>query len=115
MSCSFEESSKKPMMRLPSFAKAECPRKHEDPKSQQDIGRSNNKDNADWMIRAVAAKLLDVECSETENNNDGIDKIDAAKAARTVASRLCVPRDMGAPAAAVLRYELSKTASDLEK
>ena len=46
---------------------------------------------------------------QVENVKDG------ALAAKTVASRLCVPRDMSAPAAAVLRGILSIVANRLEE
>ncbi len=85
---------------------------NKDPKSQQDLGRAEDPKNADWVVRLVAAKLLNVECPQTADDA-GVDMTDAAMAARTIASRLCVPRDVGGPAASVLRYELAKTASEL--
>ena len=42
------------------------------------------------------------------------EKLDAARAARTIASRLCVPRDMSAPAAKILRAVLMTAAEELE-
>ena len=92
----------------------------DDPKSQQHIGRASNADAADAMLRYVsscllsstgtvqqakAAPLLDIDFESAK---------DAATAARTVASRLCVPRDMSAPAASILRAALSIVADRLE-
>jgi len=94
----------------------------DDPKSQQNVGRASNSDAADTMLRYVAslllsdddtvlhakeALLLDVENKESAK--------DAATAARTVASRLCVPRDMSAPAASILRAALAIVADRLEE
>lgn len=86
---------------------------NKDPASQEDIGRALDEHSADWMIRFIASKLLNVDCNYGEPD-EKIDQKDAAKAARTIASRLSVPRDVGAPAASILRYELTKTASALE-
>jgi hypothetical protein len=47
-------------------------------------------------------------------NVDGIERADAAAAARAVAARLCVPRDMGGPAAKILRGTLAIIANRLE-
>lgn len=94
----------------------------DDPKSQQHIGRASNAENADALLRYVAslllsdddtvlqakeASLLDVENKESAK--------DTAAAARTVASRLCVPRDMSAPAASILRAALAIVADRLEE
>jgi len=94
----------------------------EDPKSQQHIGRSSNPHAADVMLRYVSSLLLsgndavlhskEAPLFDTEN---GEFAKDAAAAARTVASRLCVPRDMSAPAASILRSALVNVAVRLEK
>jgi glutathione S-transferase len=85
---------------------------NKDPQSQKDLGRAEDENNADFVIRQVTANLLNIAYSDTTDELS-IDEKDAATAARTVASRLCTPRDMGSPAAAVLRYELTKAASAL--
>ena len=46
-----------------------------------------------------------------ENHDE---KMDAARAASTIASRLCVPRDMSAPASKILRAALMTVAETLE-
>jgi len=85
-----------------------------DPKSQQDLGRAADSKNADWMLRIITAVLLNIDMNSSDDDTCAdINFGDASVAAKTVASRLCVPRDMGAPAAAVLRYELSSVASEL--
>ena len=96
-----------------------------DPQSQQHIKRGTNSDAADAMLRYVTscllssddtiqqakeATLLDLD----EAESDGFAK-DAATAARTIASRLCVPRDMSAPAASMLRAVLAIIADRLEE
>jgi len=43
------------------------------------------------------------------------DKDDASVAARTIARRLCIPRDMGALSGTFLRGALSMVATSLEK
>ena len=83
------------------------------PKSQEDLGRAEDEKNADWVVRTVAAKLLGVTSTDSTESFD-LDENDAAKAAKIISSRLCVPRDMGSPAAAVLRYELANLLSALE-
>jgi glutathione S-transferase len=86
---------------------------NKDPKSQKDVARAHDENNADWMLRVIAAKLLSVDQESSSQELVEIDEVDAANAAKTVANRLCVPRDMGGPAAAVLRHELAKLASEL--
>lgn len=94
----------------------------EEPKSQQHIIRGSNPDAADIMLRYVSSLLLSDEDTvlhskvapllDTENQEAAKD---AAAAARTVASRLCVPRDMSAPAASILRAVLVTVANRLEE
>lgn len=94
----------------------------DDPISQQQIGRASNSDAADAVLRYVASCLLSDngtlqqarEAPLPSDIEEGSAK-DAATAARTVASRLCVPRDMSAPAAGVLRAALSTVANRLEE
>jgi len=93
-----------------------------DPKSQEHIGRAANSDAADVMLRYVTSLLL--------SNNDTLSQAqegplldvdekrsakDSASAARIVASRLCAPRDMSAPAAGILRAVLTTVADRLEE
>lgn len=93
-----------------------------EPKSQKEVTRANDAHAADMVLRAVANNLL---MQQTQSNGDSVlispkfDSADQSKdailSARTVATRLCVPRDMGGPAASVLRRELVKTADYIEK
>ena len=90
-----------------------------EPLSQKHIDRASDGDVADQVLRYVATilvsddNIIDLAKSspivQVENAKDG------ALAAKTVASRLCVPRDMSAPAAAVLRGVLSIVANRLEE
>ena len=71
------------------------------------------------MLRFVCKCLL------SENNTldeakeasmmDMISGKDAAAAAKVVASRLCVPRDMSAPAASILRATLTTAANRVSR
>jgi len=95
---------------------ADCTR--EDPKSQRHLGRASDVHAADVALRIVVGVLLsegdpiararESTLPDMENAKDG------ASAARTVAARLCVPRDMGAPAASILRAVLAIVADRLE-
>ena len=86
------------------------------PKSQTDMKRATSPNSADTALRAIACQLLNqtkkMKYPDFETPEDAMD---AALALRTIAGRLCVPRDMGAPAAAELRKVLSIMANDLEK
>mmetsp|Transcript_22455 Transcript_22455/g.48772 ORF Transcript_22455/g.48772 Transcript_22455/m.48772 type:complete len:339 (+) Transcript_22455:589-1605(+) len=99
-----------------------------DPKSQQHIERASDFDAADVMLRHVASLLLDsscssfvaVTCTTLANEVPMFDMTEesgkeAAAAARTVASRLCVPRDMSAPAASILRAILISVSDRLDQ
>mmetsp|Transcript_36858 Transcript_36858/g.89312 ORF Transcript_36858/g.89312 Transcript_36858/m.89312 type:complete len:648 (+) Transcript_36858:4705-6648(+) len=83
-----------------------------DPQSQKETPRATDVDAAIAILRAVVTKLI----KDVHDDGDDIvvdpsvDATEAALAARTVASRLCVPRDMGAPAAQVLRKSLIQAA-----
>lgn len=101
-----------------------------DPKSQASIGRCQSADNAEAMMQHVVTSLLNGANADADSNAgskdvssmplsselEGMDddqRKDAALAARTVASRLCVPRDMSAPAAKILRSALMATSKRL--
>jgi glutathione S-transferase len=94
----------------------------QDPVSQQHIPRASDDEEevADTVLRFVSSILLTSDDSVIQvaktcpivvvsNSSRG------ALVARTVASRLCAPRDMGAPAAAILRACLSIVADRLEE
>eukprot|EP00979_Chaetoceros_neogracilis_P011832 scaffold2998_cov147-Chaetoceros_neogracile.AAC.1 len=94
-----------------------------EPKSQQNIPRAANTDTADKMLYVVAKILLHEdeaiqEAKATMFKDMGIDndeKLDASNVAKAVASRLCAPRDMSAPAAKILRAVLMIVAERLEE
>uniref|UniRef100_A0A7S0BWH7 GST N-terminal domain-containing protein n=1 Tax=Proboscia inermis TaxID=420281 RepID=A0A7S0BWH7_9STRA len=92
---------------------ADCSRA--DPKSQKELGRSSNVERADLALRMIADSLLnnnsDVNLTLFRNKKDATE---AAFALRTVAKRLSVPRDMGGPAAKVLRRRLMVLAQNME-
>mmetsp|Transcript_8152 Transcript_8152/g.10220 ORF Transcript_8152/g.10220 Transcript_8152/m.10220 type:complete len:493 (+) Transcript_8152:118-1596(+) len=92
---------------------ADCSRA--DPKSQKEMGRSSNVERADLALRMIANSLLnnnsDVDLTLFRNKKDATE---AAFALRTVAKRLSVPRDMGGPAAKVLRRRLMVLAQNME-
>jgi len=95
---------------------------NKDPKSQVHISRSGSEEIADVLISYIASLLMNegdkaIEFARSENLQlpdiqDG-DKADMAQAARTIASRLCAPRDMSAPAANILRTVLLAVAEKL--
>jgi hypothetical protein len=98
----------------------DCTRK--EPLSQKHIPRASNEVTADAILRHVTSILVEhpenpVEAARTSAmvQLEDIEAKDAAVAARTVASRLCVPRDLGGPAAKTLRAVLSITANRLEE
>jgi hypothetical protein len=98
----------------------DCTRK--EPLSQKHIPRASNEVTADAILRHVTSILVEhpenpVEAARTAAmvQLEDIEAKDAAVAARTVASRLCVPRDLGGPAAKTLRAVLSITANRLEE
>lgn len=68
----------------------------------------NSASSSSWMRMAQTEPMHVNISSPTE-------RAEAAKAARTVAARLCVPRDLGAPAAKILRGVLSITANRVEQ
>jgi len=97
------------------------------PKTQVHIPRATNEQSVDLLLRYVVHTLLQ---STTMNQTlekviagscssmlvDLIeDKYDASVAARTIARRLCIPRDMGALSGTFLRGVLSMVATSLEK
>lgn len=79
-----------------------------EPKSQKELKRlAPSKANAvDAALRAVVAALFagkPAVLPAVDAAGAPVDPADVAEACRFVAARLCVPRDMGAPAAAALR------------
>lgn len=86
------------------------------PNTQTHITRANSQKNADVALRAVVDTLLngkpsgDVKIPSFDSKEDASD---AAQAMKTISNRLCVPRDMGAPSAAVLRKVLTKVADGI--
>lgn len=95
-----------------------------EPKSQQTVPRANSEETAEKVLLAVAQMLLKKDKAIREAKTTIIpedmgigddERLDAAKAAKTVAMRLCVPRDMSAPAAKILRAVLMIVAERLEE
>eukprot|EP00536_Pseudo-nitzschia_multiseries_P016503 jgi/Psemu1/221512/e_gw1.1135.3.1 len=93
----------------------------EEPKSQGHIPRAeaSARDTVDALLRHVADRLLQLASEEETESEFSIGDIadshtaQGALALKTVAKRLCVPRDMGAPSAALLRGVLATVADDL--
>ena len=74
---------------------------------------------SDRLLRYITSLLLSDDAYDAARRQPipemtAAERADAAVAARTVAARLCVPRDMGAPAAKVLRVILAIVADRLE-
>ena len=95
---------------------ADCVR--EEPLSQKHIPRASSHETADLLLRHVASVLLQLanEPATELPTMDGLETSEleqGALALLTVSKRLCVPRDMGAPSAALLRGILSSVAEDL--
>lgn len=100
---------------------ADCVR--EEPLTQKNIPRATGADTADRLLRHVTSVLLQIAAepsSSTETSaSQLVEDCDAdataqgALALQTVSKRLCVPRDMGAPSAALLRRILSSVAENL--
>ena len=97
----------------------DCTNPH--PKSQPSVPRATNAEVADLGLRLVATALLTPSPCEAAAHAVSLnaiapqDQAEAAQALRTVAARLCVPRDMGAPAAKLFRKVLSIVADRLEE
>jgi glutathione S-transferase len=106
---------------------ADCVR--EEPLSQQHVARatSSGKETADLLLRHVSSVLLhhaaatsplsyattDASIKDLLHDSDADATAQGALALQTVSKRLCVPRDMGAPSAALLRGILSSVAENL--
>ena len=96
---------------------------NKDPKSQQTMKRAKDPEVASKALLFTANLLLEAkgnivdvvnEASVDPLEFDTNEKEDAAVALKTVASRLCVPRDMSAPAARILRFCLMIISEKLE-
>jgi len=117
----------------------------EEPLSQKHIPRASDRDTADVLLRYVASVLLSAAASSPSTSSpivaisamdlaaenivaasssnkdisaimeDAKKRTQGALALKTVATRLSVPRDMGAPAASHLRAVLTMVAESLEK
>lgn len=96
---------------------ADCVR--EEPLSQKHVLRASSHETADLLLRHVASVLLQL-ANEPATELPTIDGLEiseleeGALALQTVSKRLCVPRDMGAPSAALLRGILSSVAKNLQ-
>lgn len=110
---------------------ADCVR--EEPLSQKHIPRASasKEDTADALLRHVSSLLLQIASSSLSSSDtissaaahdakavvhgdgDGDVAAQGALAMKAVAKRLCVPRDMGAPSAALLRGILNTVADNL--
>eukprot|EP00531_Pseudo-nitzschia_arenysensis_P004020 CAMPEP_0116131766 /NCGR_PEP_ID=MMETSP0329-20121206/9185_1 /TAXON_ID=697910 /ORGANISM="Pseudo-nitzschia arenysensis, Strain B593" /LENGTH=492 /DNA_ID=CAMNT_0003626227 /DNA_START=297 /DNA_END=1775 /DNA_ORIENTATION=- len=95
----------------------------EEPLTQKNIPRATGADTADRLLRHVSSVLLQIaaepssltetSASELVEDCDADATVQGALALQTVSKRLCVPRDMGAPSAALLRGILSSVAENL--
>merc|ERR1712232_1182737 len=89
------------------------------PETQTHVKRANSQTNADLTLRSVVSILLSMSDDKVEIKVPKFkrkeDADDAAQAMRTISNRLCVPRDMGAPSAAVLRKTLTKVADTIDE
>jgi len=89
-----------------------------DPMTQKDVPRAKYIQSADKALRAVVQSLLEKGAknkdASTPSFEDGADAMDASIAMRTIAQRLCVPRDMGAPSAAALRNALMRMSQQID-
>lgn len=99
----------------------------EEPLTQKHIGRAatSGTDAADLLLRHVSSVLLQTAAAPSSYSTtdasvgdllEGCDPdatAQGATALKTVAKRLSVPRDMGAPSAALLRGTLSSIAESL--
>ena len=97
----------------------------DEPISQKHLPRASDQDTADVLLRLVASILLEaatasklsvLELAATATTSGAMafkgesERTQGALALKTVATRLCVPRDMGAPSAALLRGVLNTVA-----
>ena len=90
------------------------------PMSQKDVPRASDEEIADLMLRFMASVLLAPSPTQTAQDGPLVEIpeshiSEASCAVRAVAARLCVPRDMGAPAAGLLRKVLAIVADRLEE
>jgi 16S rRNA (guanine1516-N2)-methyltransferase len=96
-----------------------------EPKSQQNLPRASDRNVADTVLRYIASILLDIASMKSPIQSPlevamsiplvhVADKKEGTLVLRTVATRLCVPRDMGAPSASIFRGVLSTIADRLE-
>ena len=97
----------------------------EEPMTQKHIGRaaSTGADAADLLLRHVSSVLLQTASSSSPVSDPPVTDLlkgcdsdataQGALALQTVSKRLCVPRDMGAPSAALLRGILCNVAENL--
>ena len=91
----------------------------EEPLSQKHIPRASNEQVASHVLCNVASILIAspeaaLEAARTAPLVEVMDTVEGALIARTVACRLCAPRDMSAPAAALLRGVLATVANRLD-
>jgi glutathione S-transferase len=95
---------------------------NQDPKSQKHVARGSDADAADAILRHVTSILVspsdDVLATARSATMAHVVQEDkhseASLAAQTVASRVCAPRDMSAPAAILLRGVLKIVADQLD-
>ena len=92
----------------------------EEPLSQTHIPRASNEQVASHVLCHVASILITspeaaLEAARTAPLADITDTVEGALVARTVACRLCAPRDMSAPAAALLRGVLATIANRFDE
>jgi len=86
------------------------------PKTQKHLKRVDDEDRrlVEGALREACRRLLSVDDFEDDYMETPADAAVVAKAARYVASRICAPRDMSAPAASALRCALMRLAGEAE-
>ena len=87
-----------------------------EPRTQTQLKRLDEEDRplVEGTLREACRRLLGVDDHDDDYMEHAGDAAVVAEAARYVASRICAPRDMSAPAASALRCSLMGIAAQAE-